>query len=158
MSDRIFKQRNPRSHEEFITNNSRPLGLLLCLVFIASPMRLAAQTTSVVEGTVLDTQGGAIVGAEITLSGSLLAREIKTPSNMSGSYRLPGVQPGVYQLRATKPGFAVQVYQGLGVTVNHVLTFDIVLAVGDMQAEVTISANAPLLETASSSSGAHLQS
>lgn len=128
--------------------------LLPLLLSLTMPMGLTAQTTSVVEGTVLDTLGRGIVGAEITLSGPVLPREIKFFSNTTGSYRVPGVQPGVYQLRAAKPGFAVQNYQGLAVTVNHVLSFDIVLAVRVVEAEVTVSANAPLLETASSSSGA----
>jgi len=156
MSDKLFNSSilaTPRDLLDFLTI-SWPLVLLLGLMFVAAPMSLYAQTTSIVEGTVLDTQRRAIVGAQVTLSGPLLAREIKTPSDMTGSYRLPGVQPGVYQLRATSPGFAVQVYQGLAVTVNDVLTFDIVLAVSAVEAEVTVSANGPLLETANSSSGA----
>lgn len=132
----------------------RLAGWVLPLLFaLTMPVGLTAQTTSVVEGTVLDTRGRGIVGAEITLSGPVLPREIKIFSNLTGSYRVPGVQPGVYQLRAAKPGFAIQNYRGLAVTVNHVLSFDIVLAVSVLEAEVTISANAPLLETASSSSG-----
>jgi len=124
------------------------------LLFVLTlPMCAHAQTTSVIEGTVRNTLGQAITAADITLSSPVLSREIKISSNMIGSYRLSGVQPGVYQLRAVKLGFAAQVYQGLEVTVNHVLTFDIVLAVSDVQAEVTVSANGPLLETTSSSSG-----
>jgi hypothetical protein len=157
MSDKLFDRSilaSTRDSLDFITDISWPLVLLLCLIFVAWPISLTAQTTSIVEGTVLDTQSRAIVGAEITLSGPVLAREIKILSNMTGSYRLPGVQPGVYQLRATSAGFAVQVYQGLTVTVNHALTFDIVLVVSAVEAEVTVSATGPLLETASSSSGA----
>jgi hypothetical protein len=131
-----------------------PLVLLVGLLFLAMPMRLPAQTTSVIEGTVLDTQGQAIVGVEISLSSPVLGREIKILSSLTGSYRVPGLQPGTYQLRAVKPGFTVQVYQGVEITVNYLLTFDIVLAVSPVEAEVTISSTAPLLEAASSSSGA----
>jgi len=157
MSNKLFDNSilvSTRGSQNFITHTRWPLVLLICAIFVAWPMSLSAQTTSIIEGTVLDTQKRAIVGAQITLSGPVLAREVKTPSDMTGSYRLPGVQPGVYQLRATSPGFAVQVYQGLAVTVNHVLTFDIVLVVSAVEAEVTVSANGPLLETANSSSGA----
>lgn len=45
------------------------LGLLLCVVLSVAPLRLAAQTTSVIEGTITDPQHLAITGAEITLSG-----------------------------------------------------------------------------------------
>ncbi len=117
-------------------------------------MGLTAQTTSVIEGTVLDTQGLTIVDAEITVSGPGSGHDIKILSDSTGSYRVPGLQPGTYQLQVAKAGFAVQVYKGLVVTVNRILPFHIVLAVSNVQAEVTVSASAPLLETASSSSGA----
>jgi len=44
----------------------------LLLLFVANPLSLTAQTTSIIEGTVLDTQGRAIVDSEITLSGPVL--------------------------------------------------------------------------------------
>lgn len=125
----------------------------ICVLFLAFPARLTAQTTSVIEGFVLDPQGLAIAGAEIMVRGPALAREIKISSDATGAYRVSGLQAGDYQLRVAKPGFATQVYTGLGVTVNRVLTFTIVLAVSTIQAEVIISAKAPLLETAASSSG-----
>src|SRR5712691_7006367 len=128
-----------------------PLLVLLC---VAIPMGLTAQTTSVIEGTVLDTQGLTIVDAEINVRGPGLGHDIKILSDSTGSYRVPGLQPGTYQLQVAKAGFAVQVYKGLVVTVNRILPFHIVLAVSNVQAEVTVSARAPLLETASSSSGA----
>src|SRR6266850_3308720 len=126
----------------------------LLLLFVANPLSLTAQTTSIIEGTVLDTQGRAIVDAEITLSGPVLGHDIKISTDTSGSFRVPGLPPGTYQLQVAKAGFSVQVYPGQVVTVNRILPFHIVLAVSDVQAEVTVSASAPLLETASSSSGA----
>jgi hypothetical protein len=126
---------------------------LLCLLFVAFPAHVAAQITSVIGGTIGDSQGRTITGAEVILTGSLLVREIKALSDSTGSYRLAGLQPGTYQLHVTKSGFAVQVYEGLVVTVNRILTFDVALAVSAIQAEVTISSDLPLIDTASSSSG-----
>lgn len=126
---------------------------ILCLLFVALPAHVAAQTTSVIEGTIADSQGRVITGAEVSLTGSLLVREIKGSSDLTGSYRVGGLQPGTYELRVTKPGFAVQVYEGLIVTVNRILTLDVALAVSAIQAEVTISTDLPLIDTASSSSG-----
>jgi len=126
----------------------------LCLLFVAVPVQLAAQTTSVIAGNILDAQGRTIANAEISLSSPILVRAIKDVSDMAGSYRLAGLQPGSYQLRITKPGFAVKVYDRLVVTVNRVLRLDIVLAVSAIQVGVTVSIDAPLLDTASSSSGA----
>ncbi|HBB86532.1 MAG TPA: hypothetical protein DC047_02825 [Blastocatellia bacterium] len=131
------------------------LTLLLVFLFVAVwPVRLAAQTTSAIEGNILDAQGGAIAGAEIGLTAPMLAREITISSDLSGSYRLSGLQAGTYQLRITRSGFVVQVYEGLVVTVNRALRFNVMLAVSSVQAEVMVLANQPLLETESSSSGA----
>lgn len=127
--------------------------LFLCLIFVAAPTVLIAQTTSVIEGTVLDNQGRAIVGAEVTLSGQPLGREAKSFSDLTGSYRLPALQPGVYRLQVAKTGFAVQMYEELQITVNQVLIFNVALAVGSIEEQVTVLATAPLVDIASSSSG-----
>jgi hypothetical protein len=130
------------------------LTAILCFAFVALPVRVTAQITSVIEGTVVDSQGRAIPGAELNLTGSPLLREIKGSSDPTGSYRLGGLPPGTYQLRVTKPGFDVQVYKGLAVTVNRTLTFDIALDVSAIEAEITIvSSDLPAIDPSSSSSG-----
>ncbi len=64
------------------------LGLMVFSVFVVIPRQATAQTTSVIRGTVLDTQGRVIVGAEITINGSMLVHEIKISSDITGSYRV----------------------------------------------------------------------
>jgi hypothetical protein len=152
--------RNPLSqsdHPEKLVQRCRRRRWFLIptffLLFLALPAQLAAQTASVIEGTIADSQGRLITGAEVNLTGSVLVREIKSLSDLNGSYRLAGLQPGTYQLRATKPGFAVQVYEGLVLTVNRIVTFDIALAVSAIQAEVTVSSDSPTLDTATSATG-----
>jgi hypothetical protein len=131
--------------------------ILLSLLFIhlaAQPSRLAAQTTSTLRGTVTDQQHLAIVGATLTLSGPMLARQIETTSDAMGSYRIPGLAAGTYGLHVALPGFATEIYERLTVTVNRLLTLDVVLAVSAVEEVITVSANPPLLETTISSSGA----
>ena len=130
------------------------LGLLLCVVLSVVPLRLAAQTTSVIEGTITDPQHLAITGAEITLSGSMLAGEIKTASGATGSFRIPGLRAGMYSLRVESPGFATKVYETLPVTVNRLLILDVGLSISTLQEVVMVSANPTLLESTISSSGA----
>jgi len=127
--------------------------LLLWAVSCAEPGPLAAQVVSVLHGTVIDPQGLAIQGAEITLSGPMLSGETKVTSDLRGSYRIPGLQAGTYSLRVTRSSFATKVHQGLTVTVNRALNFDVVLAVSPKQTEIMVSANPPLVDPAVSSSG-----
>ena len=128
------------------------ISSLLC-IFLAKGARLTAQTTSTIQGNVTDPKGFAIAGAEITLSGPILVNKVTITSDATGSYRLPGLQAGTYDLQAGKPDFATKLHKRLDVTVNRLLVFDIVLALSTVQAVITVSANPPLLETHVSSSG-----
>jgi outer membrane receptor protein involved in Fe transport len=114
---------------------------------------LPAQTTSTVQGTVTDSQGRALPGAVITLSGPLLAKNLTVTTDAMGSYRLLGLPAGTYSLLAEKSGFASRRYDGLVVTVNRRLALDVALPVGRPAEVITVSARPPLIETASSSSG-----
>lgn len=127
---------------------------LLSFAWVAEPTRLSAQTTAVIQGNITDAQGLVISGAEITLTGSPLPREIKIASDATGSYRIPGLQPGTYTLAVAKPGFAAKMFDALAVTVNRLLILDVVLAVSTKREVISVSANAPLIDGSISSSGA----
>jgi hypothetical protein len=114
---------------------------------------LKSQTTSVIQGTVADSQGLAVAGAEVSIIGEIAAEEINLNTDETGRYRAPGLQPGLYDVRISKPGFATKLYEQLPVTVNRVLTFDVELSVTAVREEIRISANAPLLDGSVSSSG-----
>src|SRR5881396_907403 len=86
--------------------------LLLCAIVIADPTRLAAQTTSIIQGAVTDQQHLALVDAAITLSSPVLSSDIEITTDATGSYRIPGLQAGIYNLQVSKPGFADKVYHG----------------------------------------------
>src|SRR2546425_241901 len=98
--------------------DARLTVVLLALLCIPGLTSLKAQTSSVIVGTLTDPQGNAIVGAVIFLSGSGLVGETRFLSDSSGSYRLPGLPAGIYNLRVSKPGFAIRAYTGLTVAVN----------------------------------------
>jgi hypothetical protein len=133
--------------------NAPVLLLLLCIFLTIGTASLAAQTTSTIEGTITDAQGLGIVGAVITLNSPMLASETEITSDATGSYRISGLQAGTYKLRVAMPGFADKVYQGLVVSVNHLLILDIALAVSAKPEVITVSASPPLLEVGVSSTG-----
>ncbi len=124
------------------------LGLILSII-----PPLIAQTTSIIHGTVTDPQGLAITGATVTLSGPALGSTIRVATDAAGSYRMAGLQAGTYDLRVSKTGFETRAYQGLAVTVNCSLTFDVTLAIGKVNEAITVSATPPLFDSSGSSSG-----
>jgi hypothetical protein len=113
---------------------------------------LPAQTTSVIQGAIVDSHGLAIADAEVTVS-SDRGGAIRLTTDQTGSYRFAGLQSGAYNLLVSKPGFSAKLYERLPVTLNRVLTFDIELSVSAVREEVRVSAVAPLLDPTVSSSG-----
>jgi hypothetical protein len=76
------------------------LGLWLCAAVL-----LAAQTTAVLRGRVLDPSGAAIPSASVALAGPSGVSQTGT-TNESGDFVFLGLPPGDYTIRTTVPGFA----------------------------------------------------
>jgi hypothetical protein len=128
------------------------LSVMFALLFLAP--QLAAQTTSTIEGTVTDKQGLAVSGAEVRAEGSTAGASRSAVTDANGAYHLPGLPAGTYKLTVTRDGFRSESFNDLEVTLNRTLNLDVQLQVGSMQDRVEISAEIPLLDTTSSSTGA----
>lgn len=115
---------------------------------------VSAQTTSTIQGTVTDHQGLAINGAELQLSSDVLGTNRVVRSDDSGNYQFAAVPAGTYSLKVSHSGFAARLFDSLEVTLNRTLTFNVTLELGRLEEVVNVSAELPLLETNSSSSGA----
>jgi carboxypeptidase family protein/TonB-dependent receptor-like protein len=133
-----------------------PLRLILCLLLgtILLLPALRAQTTSTLEGTVTDRQGLAISGAEVSVAADTLAVNKKTTTDANGNYEIALLPAGIYTVTVSHAGFSTQVFKGLEITLNRTVKFNASLEIGTVQQRVEVSAEIPLLETASSSEGA----
>ena len=125
---------------------------LVCLLF--SLPAVAQTTTSSIEGTVTDPNGGLIAGAEVKASGTPLASERSVTANAEGFYRLTALPAGTYTLTVSHTGFATST-SNIELTLNRVVTLDIQLRVGDIVGGVAnVTSDAlPLLEPNASSTG-----
>jgi hypothetical protein len=133
---------------------SGPVMALLVMGLFVLPHVSRAQTTSTIAGTVMDKQGLGISGAEVRVEGSTAAASRTVTTEANGAYQIPALPAGVYKMTVTKTGFNTGVYDGLALTLNSTLNFDAKLEVGRIQERVEISAELPLLDTATSSTGA----
>jgi Carboxypeptidase regulatory-like domain/TonB dependent receptor-like, beta-barrel len=130
------------------------LVLTLFILHLLSSNATAQTTTSTIKGTVTDTTGAVIAGAEVKVSGTALAIERTATTDAEGFYRLPALPAGTYTLKVSKTGFATSAAD-IELTLNLVLTVDVQVKVGNVGEVVNVSAEAqPLLESNASSTGA----
>ncbi len=106
-----------------------------------------AQSTAAIVGTVRDASGAAVVGARVTVTNVNTGLSQTRASGTEGTYSLPLLPVGSYRLEAESPGFQRYVREGITLAVNDTATIDVILNVGAVTEEVTVTAAAPLLET-----------
>jgi hypothetical protein len=121
----------------------------LCITALAAAVPAQMIPTGIVAGTVKDPSGGAVVNAEIALTNQLTgvtAARAKTDEH--GQFLLPTIPPGSYLVTVSATGFK-RWSQQVEVQVAHTATVDANLELGSLEQTVTVSAEAPLLNTVS---------
>jgi hypothetical protein len=117
----------------------RPLA---CVITLAMAASLAAQDyRAKVQGTVNDSSGAVVAGAQITLSNVKTGISVKKSSNESGQYIFDFVEPGTYTLTAEHTGFTKFLQENFTVQVRADITVNPVLSVGGVAEQVTVSDN-----------------
>ena len=74
-------------------------------------------------------------------------------SDENGGYVLPNLPVGPYRLEANLPGFRSYVQTGIVLTVNATPAINVVMALGAVSEQVTVRANAAMVETRSTGVG-----
>ena len=116
-----------------------------------------AQSTSQLNGSVSDSTGASVRGAEITLTDAATGLQRTTTSNAAGLYQFLDVPPGNYQLEATAKGFASYVASNVTLVVKTPSTLNIQFRVAGVATSVTVEGQAPLINRTDASLGNTLQ-
>ena len=128
----------------------RKLGLVIVLI-ACLPTGLRAQTTNgIVTGTVTDTTGAVVPGAQLNVVNRNTGQERTAISDASGLYVVPQLPPGVYTLLAKKEGFASVKQDNIQLLVNQSLTIDLKFSVASTAETIEVTTAPPMLNTTSS--------
>ena len=123
---------------------------LLALVFSVGlcVQRLNAQTLyGSVVGTVVDQTGAVAPGAHVTITNPLTGLNRETETDSAGSYSIPNLPEGAYNLTANAKGFKPLKQTNIQVRVGSILRIDLTLEVGAVTQEITVQASAAVLQT-----------
>lgn len=122
----------------------------LALLFVAVGM---AQTNATLTGTVSDGSGAVIPGAEIVIMNMETGESYTTATNETGSYTIPFIKPGTFELIVTTAGFKQYTREGIRLDTASAVRADAVMELGEVTESVTVEADVPLLKTENSSVG-----
>ena len=104
-------------------------------------------------GRVLDPSGLAVPGAKVSVTNIDTNIRAVTDANSEGNYTIPFLQPGSYRLRVESAGFKASERSPIELRLDQRARVDVQLELGGTTETVAVTAEAPLLDTASASTG-----
>ena len=123
--------------------------ILVVLLAVASPALFAQASagTGSVSGVVTDQSGAVMPNVEIVVRnvGTNVVRTMM--SNEAGRYEAVALQPGEYEVSASRSGFAKLVRQGITVAVGQRAVVDLGMSVSATVETITVSGNTAVVET-----------
>ena len=131
----------------------RPVSLALRFILSVFFMLLLAAAASAqfragLQGSVTDTQGGAVIGATVTLTSNETGKTQQSTTTDEGFYRFTGLAPGSYNVTVEQAGFNKKTLENITINAEQVEGLNLALEPVGVTAEVTITDTlAPALET-----------
>lgn len=130
--------------------NQRLLHSLAALC-LAATLGFAQDFRATISGRVYDSSGGAIPGARIQAVNVANNETSSAVSDASGAYSIPFLRPGNYRITVSADGFKQFIRENIILEVGRVVGIDITMEVGAVTENITVTAEAALLETQTAS-------
>jgi hypothetical protein len=112
--------------------------LLFALMAVFSPSFGQGQKGTI-SGTVADQAGAVVAGATVEATNTATGEKADATTSDSGSYTIPNLTPGIYDVSVTSAGFASSTVKGVQVSVSFNTTQDLALAPQGAEATVVIT-------------------
>jgi outer membrane receptor protein involved in Fe transport len=121
-----------------------PIGCLFWVLFCCRP--LLAQDAQL-SGVVLDPQKAVVPNAWVTAVNINTGVKRTVTTNNDGIYIIPGLLPGVYEMRVEAAGFATAIVQSVTFNVAQTAALNFDLKVGDVAEKITVNASTTQINT-----------
>ncbi|HEX6623234.1 MAG TPA: carboxypeptidase-like regulatory domain-containing protein, partial [Pyrinomonadaceae bacterium] len=126
----------------------RPVRILLVLSLLA--VAAFGQTNKGgISGTVLDSNGAAVTGATVIITNIGTGQQQTLTSSESGAFSATSLDPVTYSVSVEMAGFKKAVLESVKVDTATTVPVNVILETGAVTDEVTVVADAPLLNTES---------
>ncbi len=132
---------------------SHHIGVVVCLLLVGAFSVSAQLPTGTILGTVKDATGGPVAGAAVTVTNADTNLVRTGTTGDDGAYRFPALPVGNYEVKIVKDGFQTSDRRGITLEVDQEAAIDLILQVGSTGQTVTVTEEAPQVNTTSSAVG-----
>ncbi|MBZ5595726.1 MAG: carboxypeptidase regulatory-like domain-containing protein [Acidobacteriia bacterium] len=112
-----------------------------------------AQAHATINGTVTDSSGAVIAGAEISIRSLQTGQVTRLTTMTEGNYSVPFLPVGAYDITASHSGFSTETRTGVGLTADQVATVSFMLKVGELTSAVEVKSEATEIDTTTGAIG-----
>ncbi|HTK28521.1 MAG TPA: TonB-dependent receptor [Vicinamibacterales bacterium] len=120
----------------------------LGLVLLASAAPVFAQVAQAeLRGTITDESGAALPGATVTATHVETGTSRTTVTTETGTYVMPALPVGAYNVKAELSGFSTFVKEGIRLAVGDSGTLNFALKLATVQETITVTGESPLVDT-----------
>ena len=120
---------------------------------------LRAQSVSgTIEGTVTDASGGAVPNGNVTITNVATGVQSHANTNSAGHYSVGNLISGAYTIGIKAQGFRPVIQENVQVNIGTEVRADMQMQVGDIQQQVQVTAQAPILQSDSAQVGGTITS
>src|ERR1043165_3902701 len=124
------------------------VGVVFLMPLLLATAARAQVATSGIGGVVKDTSGGVLPGVTVEAASPALIEKVRSVvTDNAGRYNIVSLQPGTYTVTFTLTGFNTFRREGIGLTAGFTATVNADLPVGALEETVTVSGEAPLVDT-----------
>src|SRR6266699_720060 len=125
-----------------------------CVLFSLALGNLAlGQSTAVLKGTVTDALGAAIPHAKVVVKNQGTGAEWNTESDNVGSYLVPALPIGPYQISVAATGFETSVVHNITLNAATTVTQNVQLQIGQVSQEISIEVDTPVIDASTIAMG-----
>ena len=130
--------------------------LIICIAAVAIPVA-AQEKSGTIQGRVADSDGSALPGATVSVTGQNMMGEKISITDGEGFFRFPMIPPGQYEIAASLAGFLPIKKEGVPVSLGKTANIDVVLQSG-FGDTIEVVSESFLIDTTSSKVGANIAS
>ena len=121
--------------------------LALVMVLACAPSLMAQSTTGSVLGDVTDLSGAVLPGANVRITNNANGATREVLTNEVGAFRFSGLAPANYTVTVEFPGFRTVTRPAVNLPVGGTTKVDFALQVGQITESITVTEEAPLVQT-----------